>query len=99
MEYVSPRELDMDVWSELAHKLPPEDAAPPDEHENRNLHSRRKTPVLWQYAPSAVGQSLEKVLPELLLVAGVRLRAHGLRPADGRSWHGDRLCDPRPAHR
>jgi hypothetical protein len=32
MEYVSPtmRELIMDVWPELAHKLPPEDAAPPE---------------------------------------------------------------------
>jgi hypothetical protein len=33
MEYVSPsiRELIMDVWPQLAHKLPPEDAAPPAE--------------------------------------------------------------------
>jgi hypothetical protein len=33
MEFVSPpmRELILDVWLELAHKLPPEDAAPPDE--------------------------------------------------------------------
>jgi hypothetical protein len=33
MEYVSPqmRELILDVWPELAHKLPPENAAPPDE--------------------------------------------------------------------
>jgi hypothetical protein len=34
MEYVSPpmRELILGVWPELAHKLPPEDAAPPEEH-------------------------------------------------------------------
>jgi hypothetical protein len=33
-ECVSPsiRELILDVWPELAHKLPPEDAVPPDEH-------------------------------------------------------------------
>jgi hypothetical protein len=33
MEYVSPsiRDLILDVWPELAHKLPPEDAAPPGE--------------------------------------------------------------------
>jgi hypothetical protein len=33
MEYVSlpMRELILDVWPELAHKLPPEDAALPDE--------------------------------------------------------------------
>jgi hypothetical protein len=31
MEYVPPsvRELILDVWPELAHKLPPEDAGPP----------------------------------------------------------------------
>jgi hypothetical protein len=34
MEYVNPpmRELILDVWPELADKLPPEDAAPPEEH-------------------------------------------------------------------
>jgi hypothetical protein len=33
MEYGSPpmHELIMDVWPELAHKPPPEDASPPDE--------------------------------------------------------------------
>jgi hypothetical protein len=33
MEYVSPqmRELIMHLWPELAHKLPPEDAAPPED--------------------------------------------------------------------
>jgi hypothetical protein len=33
MEYVSPpiRELMLDVWPELAHKLPPEDGAPPED--------------------------------------------------------------------
>jgi hypothetical protein len=34
MEYVNPpmRELILDVWPELADKLPPEDAAPREEH-------------------------------------------------------------------
>jgi hypothetical protein len=34
MEYVNPpmRELILDGWPELADKLPPEDAAPPEEH-------------------------------------------------------------------
>jgi hypothetical protein len=61
MEYVSPpmRELILDVWSELAHKLPPEDAAPPDDCRCAGLAGARhiqptfSKAVLWSMVQGA----------------------------------------------
>jgi len=62
----------MDVWPELAHKLPPEDASPPDRHDDQIA-------VVIEPAPSLIHARMRAALAGASITALVQRTKPGAR--------------------